>query len=290
MKNLMPKRKRDKFLTIALLLIVLVFLGLYNRAPEFKQTVDNIIVKVESFVADPQGEAKRWQEKSQKKDIVLGEIKEVENLETKDGIPVDTSFDYNRYYEYNGQPYIIVNNNIPNFKTNEVNSNKGYTKFSPLDSLGRVGTAEALLTRELMPKKERESISSVKPSGWNNTKYDESLVNGGWIYNRSHLIGFQLTGENANELNLMTGTRAFNVEGMLPFENIVAKYVKNGGIVKYRITPVFNDHELVARGIYMEAQSIDTMDVSFFVYVFNNQNGIEIDYTTGETSLKKSSK
>ena len=172
---------------------------------------------------------------------------------------------------------------MPNFTAAQLNSKRGYEKFTPLDSLGRVGPAEALITPRMLPTEERESISSVKPSGWNNAKYDAGLVNGEWIYNRCHLIGFQMTGQNANELNLMTGTRYFNVDGMLPFENIVTRHVKNGGVVLYRVTPVFNDKELVARGLYMEAQSLDSADISFFVYVFNNQPGIEIDYLTGLT-------
>ena len=139
-----------------------------------------------------------------------------------------------------------------------------------------------------MPTEDRESISSVKPSGWQTAKYDTELVDGGYLYNRCHLIGFQLTGENANEENLITGTRYLNVEGMLPFENLVADYVKEtGNHVLYRVTPVFSGTELVARGVELEALSVEDggEGVCFHVYCYNNQPGIAIDYATGESWL-----
>ena len=139
-----------------------------------------------------------------------------------------------------------------------------------------------------MPTEDRESISQVKPSGWQTAKYDTDLVDGGYLYNRCHLIGFQLTGENANEENLITGTRYLNVEGMLPFENMVADYVKEtGNHVLYRVTPVFSGSELVARGVEMEALSVEDggEGVCFHVYCYNNQPGVEIDYATGESWL-----
>ena len=159
----------------------------------------------------------------------------------------------------------------------------GIEYYSELDSLGRCGVAEACVGVDLMPTEERESISKVKPTGWVQNQYD--FVDGGSLYNRCHLIGFQLTGENANEKNLVTGTRYMNVEGMLPFENQVADYVAStGNHVLYRVTPAFVDTELVARGVEMEAYSVEDQGrgVCFHVYCYNVQPGVEIDYATGE--------
>ena len=182
--------------------------------------------------------------------------------------------------DYSGSPYITVNNNEPNFSAEE-RSQGIYESYADLDSLGRCGTAEACIGTELMPTEDRESISEVKPTGWINHEYDD--VDGGWLYNRCHLIGYQLTAENANEKNLITGTRYMNVEGMLPFENEVAEYIREtDNEVMYRVTPVFEDDNLVASGVWMEAESIENDDISFSVYVYNVQPGIVIDYETGE--------
>ena len=141
-----------------------------------------------------------------------------------------------------------------------------------------------------MPTDKRGNISSVKPTGWINKKYDTSLVDGGYIYNRCHLIGHQLAGEDANEKNLITGTRYFNVEGMLPFENMVADYVKEtNNHVLYRVTPIYNGDNLVAKGVQMEAQSVedDGEGIMFNVFVYNVQPGIKIDYKTGDSELNQ---
>ena len=152
--------------------------------------------------------------------------------------------------------------------------------------MGRCGFAEAKISRELMPAEERGAIGSVKPSGWQTVKYDG--VDGKYLYNRCHLIGYQLTGENANEKNLITGTRYLNMEGMLPWENEVAEYIeRTGDTVMYRVTPVFEGANLVASGVQMEAESVGSDDIRFNVYVFNVQPGIEIDYTTGESRESK---
>ena len=179
---------------------------------------------------------------------------------------------------YSGEPYVTVNDNEP-FFTEEEFTTESFETYSELDDLGRCGTAYANVGQDLMPTQERESISSVTPSGWENVEYD-----GQYLYNRCHLIGFQLTGENANERNLITGTRYMNVDGMLPFENMVADYVKEtGNHVLYRVTPVFEGENLVAGGVLMEAESVeDSGDgVCFCVYVYNVQPGITIDYATG---------
>ena len=187
------------------------------------------------------------------------------------------------------EAYKVVNDNIPYFTADEITT-KAYEKYSELDSLGRCGVVMACIGKELMPKadEERGSISSVTPSGWVQAKYDTKLVDGGYLYNRAHLIGWQLTAENANERNLITGTRYFNVDGMLPFENMVADYIKEtGNHVMYRVTPDFEGNNLVATGVTMEAYSVeDSGDgVQFCVYVYNFQPGILIDYATGKSRL-----
>ena len=184
---------------------------------------------------------------------------------------------------YTGSPYIALNGNQPEFEEGDLSS-ESFETYSPLDSLGRCGPAYACIGQDLMPTEDRESISGVHPTGWVQAEYD--TVDGGSLYNRCHLIGFQLTGENANEENLITGTRYMNVEGMLPFENLVADYVKEtGNHVLYRSTPVFEGDNLVASGVVMEALSVedDGEGVCFHVYVYNVQPGIEIDYATGKS-------
>ena len=187
--------------------------------------------------------------------------------------------------EYDGHPYVIVNENEPSFSEEDKNG-PAYEYYSELDALGRCGFAEAKISRELMPAEERGAIGSVKPAGWQTVKYDG--VDGKYLYNRCHLIGYQLTGENANEKNLITGTRYLNMEGMLPWENEVAEYIeRTGDTVMYRVTPVFEGTNLVASGVQMEAESVGSDDIRFNVYVFNVQPGIELDYTTGESRESK---
>ncbi len=184
--------------------------------------------------------------------------------------------------EYEGVPYVEINGNIPDFTSKDSTMNT-FETYSRLDFLGRCGAAYANLSRELMPDGERESIQSVTPTGWENNAYD--IVENEYLYNRCHLIGFQLAGENANEKNLITGTRYMNVEGMLPFENEVAEYLKySGNHVLYRVTPIFEETNLVASGVEMEAMSVEDngAGICFHVYVYNVQPGIEIDYETGE--------
>lgn len=183
---------------------------------------------------------------------------------------------------YSGEPFAVINNNQPEFQQADWTT-KSYEYYSPLDSLDRCGYAMACVGYDLMPTEDRESISHIKPSGWWQNQYD--FVDGKSLYNRCHLIGFQLTGENANELNLVTGTRYCNVEGMLPFENMIADYVKETkNHVLYRVTPVYDGEDLVARGIQMEALSMEDQGdgICFNVYVYNVQPGVTIDYSTGE--------
>ena len=186
---------------------------------------------------------------------------------------------------YSGAPYVAINGNVPDFSAGELSPDP-FEVYSPLDLLGRCGTAYANIGRELMPTEDRGDISQIKPSGWQSVKYD--IVDGGYLYNRCHLIGYQLTGENDNEQNLIAGTRYMNVEGMLPFENLVADYIQETDQhVRYRVTPVYEGTDLVARGVQMEALSVEDggEGVCFNVFVYNVQPGIEIDYATGESRL-----
>lgn len=191
--------------------------------------------------------------------------------------------------KYSGSPYIVVNDNTPDFSDTDKSRTETFEIYSNLDGYGRCGIAYACLSKDTMPTENRESLSSVSPSGWNNKKYD--FVDGGWLYNRAHLIGFQLAGEQANELNLITGTRYFNVDGMLPFENMVADYIKEtNNHVLYRITPIFKDKNLVCEGVLMEAWSVeDNGDgICFNVFCYNVQPNITIDYATGDSWLTDS--
>ena len=184
---------------------------------------------------------------------------------------------------FSGEPYIVINNNQPEFEDSELVT-KSYEFYSDLDSLGRCGYAMACIGYDLMPTEDRGSIGQVKPSGWQTVKYD--FVDGKYLYNRCHLIGYQLTGENANKKNLITGTRYLNVEGMLPFENMVADYVKETkNHVLYRVTPIYDGDSLVARGVQMEAISVEDHGegICFHIYAYNNQPGVTIDYATGNS-------
>ena len=189
--------------------------------------------------------------------------------------------------EFSGYPYVILNNNAPDFTAAEIEAAaSSYEYFSALDTLGRCGVVHASVGQDIMPTEERGSIGMVKPSGWQTAKYD--IVNGKYLYNRCHLIGFQLTGENANNCNLITGTRYLNIDGMLPFENMIADYVKDtGNHVLYRVTPVYSGNELVARGVVMEAYSIEDEGdgVCFHVFAYNVQPGIVINYADGTSYL-----
>ena len=190
--------------------------------------------------------------------------------------------------EFSDSPYVVINNNIPFFEETDYTT-QAFEYYSPLDELGRCGPAYANICFEIMPTEDRESIGQVKPSGWQTAKYD--FVDGKYLYNRCHLIGFQLSGENANWENLITGTRYLNVQGMLPFEDAVDDYVdETGNHVLYRVTPIFEGDELVARGVLLEGWSVEDEGTSicFNVYCYNNQPGVTIDYATGDNWLSHS--
>ena len=186
---------------------------------------------------------------------------------------------------YNGEAYIYLNENVPEFSDDE-KIVETFELYSELDSLGRCGVAFANVSIDTMPTEERESIGQIKPSGWHTVKYD--IVSGGYLYNRCHLIGYQLTSENANEQNLITCTRYMNATTMLQFESEVASYVKEtNNHVLYRVTPYFEGDNLVAKGVQMEAYSVeDNGGLQFNVFVYNIQPGVIIDYSTGESYLE----
>lgn len=198
-----------------------------------------------------------------------------------------TSFKIGEIPNFDGStPYVTINSNIPDFEEKYFTT-KSFEEYAPLDSLGRCGVAFANVSIDTMPTGEREAISKIKPTGWQNAKYD--FIDGKYLYNRCHLIGFQLTAENANEKNLITGTRFMNVQGMLPFENKVAEYVKkNKKHVLYRVTPIFEGDNLVASGVKMEAESVEDKgsSIMFNVYVYNSQPKVKINYLTGASSIK----
>ncbi|WP_409967693.1 DNA/RNA non-specific endonuclease [Bengtsoniella intestinalis] len=204
---------------------------------------------------------------------------------TIDNTIVVASFDLDNIPIYTDNPYVIINDNVPFFDDMELTTSS-FEQYAPLDSLERCGIAVANVGIDLMPTDDRESISVIYPTGWVQAQYD--IVSGGYLYNRSHIIGFQLTGENANKENLITGTRQMNVDVMLPFENLVAEYVKETeNHVYFRVTPIFEGDNLLATGVLMEGQSVedDGEGMLFNVFCYNAQAGVTIDYATGESWL-----
>lgn len=201
-------------------------------------------------------------------------------------ITTASSFSLSDVPAYSGKAYTSVNGNVPYFTAAELTTTS-FETYSDLDTLGRCGVTYACIGQDLMPTEERGSIGMVKPTGWHTVRYD-GLVDGNYLYNRCHLIGYQLTGENANTKNLITGTRYLNIEGMLPFENMVADYIQEtSNHVLYRVTPIFEGNSLVANGVLMEGYSVEDKGagVSYCVFAYNVQPGIEIDYATGESKL-----
>lgn len=209
-------------------------------------------------------------------------LKNITNVTTYAETEAKSSIDIKSIPEYSGTPYVVINGGKPSFSEKD---KERVEEYSELDKYGRCGTAFANVSKELMPTKPRESIREVRPSGWHTVKY-EKIIEDRYLYNRCHLIAYKLAGENANEKNLITGTRYFNVEGMLPFEDKVADYVKTtGNHVLYRVRPIFKGSDLVARGVQMEAESVEDSGkgLSFNVYCYNVQPGIRINYKDGSS-------
>ena len=199
---------------------------------------------------------------------------------------IDPTFSYYNIPEYKGEPSCYLNNNVPSFKDSDIErATSSFTELSGLDELGRCGKALASIGPESLATEERGSIQHVKPTGWHTIRYDE-LIKDKYLFNRCHLLGYQLTGILDDERNLITGTRYMNVEGMLPYENLIADYIRTmGNHVLYSVEPIFIREELVARGVHMQARSIEDngQGVLFNIYCFNNQPQIIIDYATGDS-------
>ena len=222
------------------------------------------------------------EEKTQEQTVTEEQEKSLPS--TENATTIEETFDFAAVPAYDGKAYVAVNDNVP-FFTEEELSSASYETYGELDPLGRCTVCVASVGQDLMPAEERGNIGMVKPTGWHTVKYD--FVDGKYLYNRCHLIGYQLTGENANEKNLITGTRYLNIEGMLPFENMVADYVKETDQhVMYRVTPVFEGDNLLATGVLMEGKSVEDNGegVLFCVFAYNVQPGVSIDYATGESS------
>ena len=220
---------------------------------------------------------------------MFGEFDDFDTDTPSTNVTVNGNFTYEDIPEYKGEAYVSVNNSTPFFEDQDKTTHV-FETYSKLDSLGRCGVAYANICKELMPTEERGDIGSVKPSGWNQATY--SFVDGRYLYNRCHLIGFQLAGENANPLNLITGTRYLNIDGMLPFENLVDDYVdETNHHVLYRVTPIYKGNELVCRGVLMEGFSVEDNGegVCFCVFAYNVQPGVIIDYSDGSSRVDNSS-
>lgn len=272
------RKKRKRFLPIWFLLIALLIGGCGSET-ESRQT-DAITQQTLTETADTLEETQEQravvasdetESAAKTQDEITDYATEKSSVLTMDEIPA-----------FADAPYVVIDDNEPDFQESDY-SETSYEYYSDLDELGRCGVAVSNIGKDLMPTKKRGSIGKVKPSGWHTVKYD--FVDGKYLYNRCHLIGYQLTAENANEKNLITGTRYMNVDGMLPFENMVADYIKETeNHVLYRVTPIFQGEDLVAQGLVMEAYSVEDQGdgICFHVYVYNVQPGVEIEYATGE--------
>ena len=266
-------RKKKNSLGLTGVLVILVIAGLIkagtNDSQPDTQTTEAVTVQA--------------QDSASQTDVVQMSSEEAASLAEAHIDTALEAFASETIPEYSGNPYVELNGNLPYF-TDEELSTTAFEMYSELDSLGRCGACYANVCKEIMPTEERGSIGMVKPTGWHTVKYD--CITDRYLYNRCHLIGYQLAGENANEKNLITGTRYMNVDGMLPFENEVADYVNDtDNHVLYRVTPVFSGDNLLASGVIIEAKSVEDngAGVQFNVYCYNVQPGISIDYTTGES-------
>ncbi|MCD8301220.1 MAG: DNA/RNA non-specific endonuclease [Clostridiales bacterium] len=294
------KNKFSKIIGIILLTLCLVFAGCGSGASstDSDDTAGRAVAASESDASaagtdEPEEAEDVSEEETESGDEEIDDSLEAVEEEAEDldsaGFP-DTGVDEDEETvepddipDYDSSPYVVVNDNIPFFTEDDLTT-EPFETYSKLDSLGRCGVAYANICQEIMPTEKRGDIGSVKPTGWHTVKYD--CVDGKYLYNRCHLIAYELAGENANNKNLITGTRYFNVQGMLPFENLVADYVKESNHhVLYRVTPIFDGDNLVADGVLMEAESVEDegRDVEFCVFCYNVEPGIDIDYATGDS-------
>lgn len=292
----MRKSKRSSK-TLFLIITIFIFYMLFFNKNENQHgdVIKNTVVQNDNIIKET------TQHNIENSDIKNKEAKNINYIVTLNNLQANKQQIELNIPEYNGKDYIELNNNIPFFDDNIHELSNGlYESYMTLDDLGRCGSAIANVSMKTMPieivhrngkpyikKIQRGEIGTVKPSGWKTYKFDN--VDGKYLYNRCHLLGYQLTAENANRENLITGTRYFNVKGMLPFENMVADYVnesidvknKTSNHVLYRVTPIFYENDLVAKGVIIEAQSIEDMEVQFCVFVYNIQPDIKINYEDG---------
>ena len=273
------RRRNRKSLLIALVPLFLLIGKIVSTQK------DDGVPKLTPFQDQKQTEKQVDEKEVENKQGTSNESPEVNSEATQES----AAFDYNSLPAYSGEAYTVVNDNKPYFYPDYMvpKTYTSYATYGDLDQLGRCTETFAIIGKDIMPTEPRGSIKDVKPTGWKIGKYD--FVNGKYLYNRCHLIGYQLTGENANPKNLITGTRYLNVDGMLPFENLIAGYLKSNSQahVAYRVTPIFIGDELVARGVLMEAMSLEDSgeSVMFNVFCYNVQPGVEIDYNTGDNWL-----
>ncbi len=270
---------------IAVLFSAVTLTGCESEGVENKETTIAVTGVDDSFNLKENDEEKNTVKETEKETEGTTE-KENEKVNKAESVGDDNSKAVlSEIPAYSGRPYVVINDNVPSFNKYELTT-KAYETYASLDASGRCGGAVASCGREIMPSpdEERGSISSVKPSGWVQAQYD--CVSGKYLYNRCHLLGWQLSAENANKRNLITGTRYMNTEGMLPFENMVADYIREtDNHVAYRVTPIYDGSDLVATGVQMEAYSVedDGEGICFNVFCYNVQPGVEIDYSTGRS-------
>lgn len=290
MRSNKQNNKLNYFLTLLLCLCMLVGCGSSTATQIMLKAADS---ETESYVETVQTESAENDpgDETEIQTVAETEIQAAAQVQSDDSkqkvVHAGTASAFNAadVPAYSGEPYTAVNNNEPYFTSDNLTT-EAFENYSELDALGRCGGAYANVCLETMPTEKRGSISEVKPTGWHSVKYDN--VDGKSLYNRCHLIGYQLTAENANQQNLITGTRYLNVDGMLPFENMVADYVKEtDNHVLYRVTPIFTGDNLVADGVLMEGYSVEDEGdgICFCVYAYNVQPGITIDYATGDSWL-----
>ena len=273
--------------TIAILSMLLMIAGCGSETGEIKtpepvQAVESTALEESN---DLESGTEKVKEEEPEADIIEQESDTVEDAPITEQVTTAPVINIKEIPEYTGNAYAVINNNVPYFTDNEL-STTSYEYYSDLDSMGRCGVCVASVGQDIMPTEDRGEIGSVKPTGWQTIKYP-GIVAGNYLYNRCHLIGYQLSGENANEKNLITGTRYLNTEGMLPFENMVVDFVKETGYhVMYRVTPIFDGNNLVADGVLIEAESVEDsgQGILFNVFCYNIQPGITIDYATGNST------
>lgn len=268
------KKKNLIFGAISVVLLCMIWCNTDGTVPKSMQTTNQ---EIDINQSEPV--------QTDSNERITEELSDDEQEQEEEEIATGVVFSYEDIPPYSGMAYIEINNNIPTFSESDRQMTQAFEFYSDLDELGRCGQAYANICPEIQPIEERGSIGQIRPSGWHTVKYND-LIDGNYLYNRCHLIGYQLAGENANEKNLITGTRYLNVVGMLQFENQVNDYVLlTGNHVLYRVTPIFIDNNLVASGVQIEAWSVEDggEGICFNVYCYNVQPGIEIDYETGES-------